>query len=32
MTQFYKEQNKELVVRTIEFKQNLSQGKMRMHR
>lgn len=32
MTQFYKEQNKELVVRSIEFKQNLSQGKMRMRR
>lgn len=31
MTQFYKEQNKELVVR-IQFKQNLSQGKMRMRR
>jgi hypothetical protein len=32
MTQFYKEQNKELVVRSIEFKQNFSQGKMRMRR
>ncbi len=32
MTQFYKEQYKELVVRTIEFKQNLYQGRMRMRR